>query len=198
MNVHRTTARALRGISLSAALMTGALLVPAAAIAQDAITHLNVVPGRIVQLASRFSESGVCEQQQRSGFDLVKVKPNGDLANARYIVPRDKVFIVTDVIWSAFPRVTDTFIAGHSLEARVLTYPGSGPDQQQLVQRLSPLLIPEGAQNSILGGTTNLTAGFVVPGGNGLCMAVRRIVPAGFSREWIQDVRIIGYIGKLP
>ena len=59
-------------------------------------------------------------------------------------------------------------------------------------------VVSSGSGNAILGEHVGLTAGVVIAGGRGLCLDVRRVTPAGFSNEWVNDVRIIGYIATAP
>lgn len=187
-----------RGLVAAIALLAGGAFGPAPAVAQETRTHLNVVPGRFVQLVNRTVKGGPCNQESRDNFELVKVKPDGKLANGVFSVPGDKVFIVTDVSWMALPRVKDSFNAGQSLEPSLYSYKGSDPNTQQLTYQLPPYLIPVGAENSFLGNHVALTAGIVIEGGRSLCFDVQRVVPGDSNNEWVQDVRIIGYIAQLP
>ena len=187
-----------RGLVAAVALLAGGAFGPAPAVAQETRTHLNVVPGRFVQLVNRKAKGGPCNQDSRDDFELVKVKPDGSLANSAFSVPGDKVFIVTDISWMALPRVKNSFNPGQALEPSLFSYERSDPNTQQLTFQLPPYLIPIGAENSFLGDHVALTAGIVIEGGRSLCFDVQRVVPGDSSNEWVEDVRIIGYIGQLP
>ena len=187
-----------RGLVAAVALIAGGGFGPTPAVAQNALTHLNVVPGRFVQLAKRTLKGGPCDQNSRDNFELVRVNSDGTSADNAFSVPSGSVFIVTDVSWAALPRVKNSFAAGQALEPRLLSYRGSDPNTQQLTYQLPPLLIPPNAENSILGEHVSMTAGVVVKGGRRLCFDVQRVTPGDSRNEWVEDVRIIGYVAELP
>ena len=190
------TRKGQRGLVATLALIAGGGFGPTPVSAQG--THLNVVPGRFVQLAKRTVKGGPCNQDARDNFELVRVKSDGGFYDNAFSVPSGKVFIVTDISWAALPRVKNSFTAGQALEPRLLSYRGSDQNTQQLTYQLPPLLIPPNAENSILGEHVSMTAGVVVKGGRRLCFDVQRVTPGESRNDWVEDVRIIGYVAELP
>ena len=134
------TRKGQRGLVATLALIAGGGFGPTPVSAQG--THLNVVPGRFVQLAKRTVKGGPCNQDSRDNFELVRVKSDGGFYDNAFSVPSGKVFIVTDISWAALPRVKNSFTAGQALEPRLLSYRGSDQNTQQLTYQLPPLLIP--------------------------------------------------------